>query len=149
MKIRFLKFILLMGAISFTLYSQNKFSYEVESFDFIMKRQLDSLVSVAELKAGLRVKLQKVDGVYSFNKEAPALALSSLEGEIRKYDLSALNAICLEMVRAFNDKGLISIFVGAEAGQIDRNGKDLRKNKIMQLAIWTGRIKQVRTRLSS
>ena len=130
-----------------TLNAQDNLKYKIDKFDFELNGKLNSLVEVAKLKSDLKVKLVNKDGIYSFDKAAKPVLLSSLEGKDAFYDISALNTICLSMVRALNDDGWISVFVGAAEGQIDESGKDIRENKsgTFKLTIWNGVITDLRT----
>lgn len=125
-------------------------TYPVSQFELVYEQRVAGQPNLAEL-ADLEVTLGVADNVYvEPGKDVPTIkvplkALSSPKPS--QFHGSALRAIAARIVEAFNQRGVIGVYVRPDEQQIDDTGRDRRPRAqtTLTLRIYTARLDRLRT----
>ncbi len=121
--------------------------YPVSGFTLSYGNPRPGLPDLGDLRS-LEIKLDRSGDTWTApsSENSPTVRLGSVPGGA-KFDGAGLNAVMTQIVKYYNDQGIMAVYVVPAEGQINpRSGRDLRRDETgLSLNIWIGRIAETRT----
>lgn len=121
--------------------------YPVSGFNLSYGNPRPGLPSLSDLNS-LEIQLERKGDTWTAasGENSPTIRLGSIPSGA-KFDGAGLNSIMTQIVRYYNEQGIMAVYVVPVEGQINpRSGRDLRRDETgLDLNIWIGKIAETRT----